>query len=80
MTDERAAAPVRVLMVAIGGYGYHYLQALLDEVPAARCHAGGRRGPVRDGSRRVGPRCDLLGVPVRRRRSRRSSQPATART
>lgn len=24
--------PVRVLMVAIGGYGYYYLRTLLDEV------------------------------------------------
>ena len=34
MTEHDDSAPVRVLVAAIGGYGYHYLQALLDEVPA----------------------------------------------
>jgi predicted dehydrogenase len=32
--SEVSRTPVRVLMIAIGGYGYHYLQTLLNEVSA----------------------------------------------
>ena len=63
MSDRSAAAPVRVLMVAIGGYGYHYLQALLDEVPAGRARLAGVVDPFARQSA-AWPRVRELGVPV----------------
>jgi predicted dehydrogenase len=63
MNDDADSRPVRVLLVAIGGYGFHYLQALLDEVPAGRAALAG----VVDPSARVSagwPRVRGLGVPV----------------
>ncbi|MFO7693577.1 MAG: Gfo/Idh/MocA family oxidoreductase [Vicinamibacterales bacterium] len=63
MTDERAAAPVRVLMAAIGGYGYHYLKTLLDEVPAGRATLAGVVDPFAKESA-AWPSVSALGVPV----------------
>jgi predicted dehydrogenase len=37
----RQVDPVRVLVVAIGGYGYYYLQTLLEQVPPARAALSG---------------------------------------
>jgi hypothetical protein len=57
------AGPVRVLMVAIGGYGYHYLRALLDDVPPKRGILAG----VVDPFARMSPAWSTvaaLGVPV----------------
>ena len=41
MTSAPGSAPVSVLMVAIGGYGYYYLRTLLDEVDPARAVLAG---------------------------------------
>ncbi len=79
MTDERAATPVRVLMVAIGGYGYHYLHALLDEVPAGLATLAGVVDPFATDVGRVGQGAGSRRAGGRRR-SRRSSQPGTAQT
>ena len=38
---DRATPPVRVLMVAIGGYGYHYLRTFWDQVPRATAELAG---------------------------------------
>ena len=43
--------PVRVLMVAIGGYGYYYLQTLLEQVPAERAILAGVVDPEARASR-----------------------------
>lgn len=56
-------SPVRVLMVAIGGYGHYYLQTLLDEVPAERAVLAGVVDPEARGSR-AWPRVEARGVPV----------------
>jgi hypothetical protein len=45
--------PVAVLMVAIGGYGYHYLKVLLDEVPAGLAHLAGVVDPLAQSSWRL---------------------------
>ena len=63
MTDERAPSPVRVLMAAIGGYGYHYLHALLDEVPAGLATLAGVVDPFATESA-AWARVRDLGVPV----------------
>jgi predicted dehydrogenase len=55
--------PVRVLMVAIGGYGYHYLQALLNQVSRTEAVLAG----VVDPEARISqawPQVERLGVPV----------------
>jgi len=57
------AEPVRVLMVAIGGYGRHYLRTLLDEVPAERAMLAGVVDPfARDAP--AWSTVEALGVPV----------------
>ena len=65
MTDERhvPAGPVRVLLAAIGGYGFHYLQALLDEVPETHASLAGVIDPEARASA-AWPRVAKLGVPV----------------
>jgi predicted dehydrogenase len=65
MADElRApAAPVSVLLAAIGGYGYYYLQALLDEVPEGWARLTGVVDPEARAST-AWPRVAALGVPV----------------
>lgn len=55
--------PVAVLMVAIGGYGYHYLNVLLDEVPAGLAHLAGVVDPFAQSSP-AWPRVAASGVPV----------------
>ena len=66
MTPSAPAAdspPVRVLMVAIGGYGLHYLRALWDQVPRGAAVLAG----VVDPSARVSPlwpEVEAAGVPV----------------
>ena len=63
MDAEPGATPVRVLMVAIGGYGAHYLQALLDEVQARQAVLAGVVDPF--ASQSAGwPSVSRLGVPV----------------
>jgi len=57
------AGPVKVLMVAIGGYGYYYLRALLDEVPASSATLAGVVDPEARASA-AWPAVDALGVPV----------------
>jgi predicted dehydrogenase len=63
MSDKSPGAPVRVLMAAIGGYGYHYLQALLDEVPAGHASLAGVVDPFARESA-AWPRVRNLDVPV----------------
>jgi predicted dehydrogenase len=63
MTEAGEPTPVRVLMAAIGGYGYHYLQALLDEVPAPHAALAGVVDPLARQSA-AWPRVADLGVPV----------------
>ena len=55
--------PVAVLMVAIGGYGYHYLKVLLDEVPAGLAQLAGVVDPFARSSP-AWPRVAASGVPV----------------
>jgi predicted dehydrogenase len=55
--------PVGVLMVAIGGYGYYYLETLLDQVSPSRARLVGVVDPeARQSS--AWPRVEQLGVPV----------------
>jgi len=61
MKDQ--AEPVRVLMVAIGGYGRHYVEALLDDLPAGRAALAGVVDPLATRSA-AWPRVSRLGVPV----------------
>lgn len=56
-------APVRVLMVAIGGYGYYYLRTLLDDIPRDRAVLAGVVDPLARASR-AWPDVEALGVPV----------------
>ena len=58
-----AAGPVSVLMVAIGGYGFHYLKTLLEELPPARCRLAGVVDPRAEQSM-LWPVVSHLGVPV----------------
>ena len=62
-TCDDAVRPVRVLLSAIGGYGYYYLQALLDEVPATRARLVGVVDPEARESA-AWQRVAALGVPV----------------
>lgn len=55
---------VSVLMVAIGGYGFHYLKTLVEELQPSRCHIVGVVDPMARQSR-LWPVVSLLGVPVR---------------
>jgi predicted dehydrogenase len=55
--------PVRVLMVAIGGYGHYYLQTLLDEVSTERACLAGVVDPEARQSR-AWPWVAERGVPV----------------
>jgi predicted dehydrogenase len=63
MSDQAGPTPPRVLMVAIGGYGYHYLRALLDEVPAEHATLAGVVDPFASQSA-AWPRVTQLGVPI----------------
>lgn len=63
MSGVTSVEPVRVLMVAIGGYGYHYLRTLLDEVPAERAALAGVVDPFARNSP-AWPVVEALGVPV----------------
>jgi predicted dehydrogenase len=65
MADTQAAdaRPVQVLMVAIGGYGYHYLQALLNDTHASRARLAGVVDPAARESA-AWPSVAALGVPV----------------
>jgi predicted dehydrogenase len=51
-------------MVAIGGYGFHYLKTLLEQLHPSRCHVVGVVDPMAKQSR-LWPVVSLLGVPVR---------------
>lgn len=55
--------PVRVLMAAIGGYGQHYLTALLDDVPPGRAELAGVVDPLARQSP-AWPKVGGAGVPV----------------
>src|SRR5512137_1809293 len=55
--------PVSVLMVAIGGYGFHYLKTLLDEHHPSRCRLAGVVDPMATQSG-LWPAVTRLGVPV----------------
>jgi predicted dehydrogenase len=57
------AAPVGVLMVAIGGYGCHYLRTLVDDVGPARARLAGVVDPEARQSP-AWPIVERLGVPV----------------
>jgi predicted dehydrogenase len=63
MSEPADSAPLRVLMVAIGGYGHHYLCALLDEVPSQRARLAGVVDPFAKQSA-AWSRVSDLGVPV----------------
>jgi predicted dehydrogenase len=54
---------VSVLMVAIGGYGFHYLKHLLEELQPSRCHLAGVVDPMAERSP-LWPGVSLLGIPV----------------
>jgi predicted dehydrogenase len=62
-THHGQAPSVAVLMVAIGGYGYHYLKALLDDVPPGSAHLTGVVDPFARSSPAY-PRVAASGVPV----------------
>ncbi len=59
----RAGAPTRVLMVAIGGYGYYYLRTLLDDVPRHLAVLAGVVDPWARSSR-AWREVEALAVPV----------------
>jgi predicted dehydrogenase len=63
MSGQAGSTPPRVLLAAIGGYGYHYLHALLDEVPPQRAALAGVVDPFAKESA-AWPRVRELGVPV----------------
>ena len=63
MSAVKSGEPVRVLMVAIGGYGYHYLRTLLDDVPAERAILAGVVDPLARDSQ-AWSTVEALGVPV----------------
>jgi predicted dehydrogenase len=63
MVSQHHPVPVRVLMAAIGGYGEHYLHALLDEVPAGRATLAGVVDPLARQSA-AWRRVSGAGVPV----------------
>lgn len=62
-TGPPDATPVRVLMAAIGGYGCHYLRALLDDLPPGRAALAGVADPIARQSAEW-PRVSRAGVPV----------------
>jgi predicted dehydrogenase len=63
VSDVTRGEPVRVLMVAIGGYGYYYLKTLLDQVPSERAILAGVVDPfARDSP--AWSTVEALGVPV----------------
>src|SRR5512135_1399371 len=55
---------VSVLVVAIGGYGFHYLKTIVEELQPSRCQIAGVVDPMARQSR-LWPVVSLLGVPVR---------------
>ena len=55
---------VSVLMVAIGGYGFHYLKTLMEDLHPSRCHIAGIVDPMARKSR-LWPVVSLLDAPVR---------------
>jgi predicted dehydrogenase len=66
MTPSAPAAdprPVRVLMVAIGGYGFHYLRAFWDHVPRGTAVLAGVVDPWARSSP-IWPEVEAAGVPV----------------
>jgi predicted dehydrogenase len=63
MPDANHETP-SVLMVAIGGYGFHYFKTLLEELHPSHCHVAGIVDPMAKQSR-MWPVVSLLGVPVR---------------
>ena len=63
MSGVSSVEPVRVLMVAVGGYGYHYLRELVDHVPAERAVLAGVVDPFA-GDSAAWPTIEALGVPV----------------
>lgn len=63
MSGAGSTEPVRVLMVAIGGYGYHYLKTLVDEVPVERAVLAGVVNPFAKSSP-AWPVVETLQVPV----------------
>ena len=63
VTRPARSGPVGVLLVAIGGYGYYYLQALLEQVAAGRATLVGVVDPEARQSR-AWPTVEQLGVPV----------------
>ncbi len=63
MSGQAGSTPPQVLMVAIGGYGYHYLHALLDEMPPQRAALAGVVDPFAKESA-AWPRVRDLGLPV----------------
>jgi len=62
-TSPARSVPVSVLLVAIGGYGYYYLQALLEQVAHGRARLAGVVDPEARQSR-AWPTVEQLGVPV----------------
>lgn len=58
-----AARPVRVLMVAIGGYGFHYLRTFWDQVPRDTAVLAGVVDPQARSSA-IWPEVEAAGVPV----------------
>ena len=58
-----ATRPVRVLMVAIGGYGFHYLRAFWDQVPNGTAELAGVVDPQARSSP-IWPEVEATGVPV----------------
>jgi predicted dehydrogenase len=62
MSQDPSGA-VSILMVAIGGYGFHYLRTILDEFVPGRCRLAGVVDPLalRSG---LWPTVARLGVPV----------------
>jgi predicted dehydrogenase len=61
--DATPAAPVRVLMAAIGGYGYHYVKTLLEQVPASRAILAGVVDPEARASA-IWPTVEAMRIPV----------------
>jgi predicted dehydrogenase len=63
MMSREQSEPVSVLMVAIGGYGFHYLKALLEEQEPAHCRLAGVVDPMAEGSL-LWPVVSHLGIPI----------------
>ncbi len=58
------SAPVSVLMVAIGGYGFHYLKTLLEKLEPSRTMLAGVVDPMADRSP-LWPVVRSMGIPAR---------------